>query len=99
MNNPIEQEKIKQVLTDFYPQFYQNDLVEDIVKLGKIYSFKAGEIIMDYGGYIKMFPLVFDGSIKVMRVNEEGNEIFLYYLMPGDSCASSFSCCMIQMFP
>lgn len=96
MNNPIEQERIKQVLTDFYPQFYQNDLVEDIVKLGKIYSFKAGEIIMDYGGYIKMFPLVFDGSIKVMRVNEEGNEIFLYYLMPGDSCASSFSCCMIQ---
>ncbi len=91
-----EKEKMKQVLTEYFPQFYQSDLVNAIVSIGKIFNYKAGEIIMDYGGYIRVFPLIFEGSAKVMRVNEDGKEIFLYYLMPGDSCASSFSCCMIQ---
>ncbi len=59
-------------------------------------TFREGEIIMDYGAYIKMAPLVIEGTIKVMRENRHGDEIFLYYLTAGDTCASSFSCCLTQ---
>ena len=89
-------EQILEILSDQFSQLYEKDLIDSIIEIGQIFHFKEGEIIMDYGGYIRMLPLVFKGAIKVTRVNEEGNEIFLYYLQPGDSCASSFTCCMIQ---
>lgn len=89
-------EQIKVILSDQFSQLYEKELVESIINIGQIFHYKEGDIIMDYGGYIRMLPLVISGSIKVTRVNEDGNEIFLYYLQPGDSCASSFTCCMLQ---
>jgi CRP/FNR family transcriptional regulator len=37
---------------------------------------------------------VLDGSIKVIREDEEGNEIFLYYIKSGESCAMTLSSCL-----
>jgi len=49
---------------------------------------------MDIGQAINQIPLVLKGSIKILREDEEGNEIFLYYLEPGHACATSITCCM-----
>jgi CRP/FNR family transcriptional regulator len=49
---------------------------------------------MDYGGFIKLVPLVVSGVIKVVREDENGNEIFLYFIQGGESCTMSFSCCI-----
>lgn len=49
---------------------------------------------MDYGEYVRLVPLVLKGSLKVMRENEEGQELFLYFLNAGESCSMSFTCCM-----
>ncbi|MCB0634439.1 MAG: Crp/Fnr family transcriptional regulator, partial [Lewinella sp.] len=57
-------------------------------------TFSTGEMIMDFGSYIKMIPLVIQGSIKVSREGNEGEEIFLYYLQGGDACTMTFTCCM-----
>ena len=51
--------------------------------------FPAGSIILDINSYINYIPLVLSGSIKVMRTDEDGREILLYYLTPGESCISS----------
>jgi len=48
---------------------------------------------MDPGKFIKLIPIVLEGSIKVIRTDEEGKELFLYYLEPGETCALSLSCC------
>lgn len=58
--------------------------------------FQAGELIMNFGSYIKLVPLVVSGSIKVMREGEDGNELLLYFLQAGDTCSMSFSCCMLN---
>jgi len=59
--------------------------------------FRAGEVIMDYGHYIKLVPLVVKGSIKVVREDaERDHEIFLYFLSSGETCSMSFSCCMLN---
>jgi CRP/FNR family transcriptional regulator, anaerobic regulatory protein len=65
--------------------------------IDSVASFKKvpkGELLMDVGGYIKFMPLVLNGLIKVMREDKEGNEILLYYLESGNTCAMSMSCCM-----
>lgn len=79
-----------------FPQIAEVKLQEEIVDVGKIMSFERGEVIMDFGSYIKLMPLVIEGSIKVVREDEQGNEVFLYYLEPGQTCSMSFTCCMMN---
>lgn len=55
---------------------------------------KAGEMLMDIGGYIKYIPLVLKGMLKIMREDSDGNELLLYYIRPGETCAMSLTCCM-----
>jgi CRP/FNR family transcriptional regulator len=81
-------------VVDKFPIFFEEDLKKDIARMSKTYSIPAGEIIMDIGQSIDQIPLVLKGSIKILREDEEGNEIFLYYLEPGHACATSITCCM-----
>ncbi|MCI5081551.1 MAG: Crp/Fnr family transcriptional regulator [Saprospiraceae bacterium] len=87
-------QEILDVLRKGYPQIAERKLQEEIAEVGKLYDFKAGEMIMDYGSYVKIMPLIIEGSIKVSREDDEGNEIFLYYLTAGATCTMTFSCCM-----
>lgn len=79
-----------------YPQLAEKALQEDIAKVGEVYHFKAGKTIMDVGSYVRMMPLLVEGSIKVSRENDDGRELFLYYLHPGEACTMSFTCCMMN---
>lgn len=53
-------------------------------------TFRVGEVILNENAYIKAIPIVTSGSIKVMRMDEEGREILLYYIQAGESCIMSF---------
>lgn len=79
-----------------FPMINELALQEAIAESGELHEFKAGEIIMDYGDYIRFVPLVIEGSIKVLRQSENGNELFLYYLNGGETCAMAFTCCMMH---
>ena len=57
---------------------------------GQIKSFPAETIILDIQSYIKSIPIVLSGSIKVIKTDEDGQEILLYYIKPGESCIMSF---------
>jgi CRP/FNR family transcriptional regulator len=66
-------------------------LLNDEVKLsGQIKSFPADTIIINEDSYIKSIPIVLKGSIRVMRTDDDGKEILLYYIRPGESCIMSF---------
>jgi CRP/FNR family transcriptional regulator len=56
----------------------------------QIKSFPAETIILDIQSYIKSIPIVLSGSIKVIKTDEDGQEILLYYIKPGESCIMSF---------
>ncbi len=91
-----EAQEIKEYLRKYYPNIAEPGLQEEIMHVGKIMEFKAGDIIMDFGAYVKLIPLIVEGSIKVTREGDDGSEIFLYYLRPGESCTMSFTCCMMN---
>lgn len=87
---------IQQALLQYFPNLVEPDLQAEIIAQGQIRHFSAGEIIMDYGSYIRFVPLVIHGSVKVIREGEDGNELFLYYLQAKEACSMSFSCCMMH---
>lgn len=74
--------------------FLETDLVEEIAKVGVLKNFKEGEVIIYPGDKIDKVPIILNGSVKVIRENEKGEEILLYYLESGDTCAMTLQCCM-----
>jgi len=78
-----------------FPVISDRNLQAEIAEVGKLMHFKEGDVIMNYGSYIKMVPLVVGGSIKVSREDDiDGKEILLYFLNAGETCSMSFTCCM-----
>jgi len=63
---------------------------EALSRYGYSRHFNAGEVILGENAYIKAIPIVTNGSIRVMRTDEDGREILLYYIKVGESCIMSF---------
>ncbi|HLP49366.1 MAG TPA: Crp/Fnr family transcriptional regulator [Chitinophagales bacterium] len=56
--------------------------------------FSSGETIIEAGATIVFVPLVLSGSIRVLRENKnDGREVFLYHIMPSQTCAMALNCC------
>ena len=54
-------------------------------------TYAAGDTILKENAYIRSIPIVISGTLKIIRTEEDGREILLYYLQPGESCVMSFS--------
>jgi CRP/FNR family transcriptional regulator len=63
---------------------------EKLSEFGFYKTFAEGETILNEHAYIKAIPIVTRGSIRVMRTDEEGRELLLYYIKAGESCIMSF---------
>lgn len=85
---------VRDTLNVFYPQFSDSHLLNDLEVVATFKEVKKGDLLMDVGSYIKFMPLVISGLIKVMREDDQGHEILLYYLESGNTCAMSMNCCM-----
>ena len=75
------------------PNFTDPRLLEILLDKGQIMRLEPGKVLMEPGKFIKMVPIVLNGSIKVSRMDEDGKELFLYYLDAGETCALSLTCC------
>lgn len=73
---------------------FEPSLIKEINEFGELKHFKEGDVIMDYDKYIRMMPMVVKGSIKVLKKEESGKEILLYYLSSNESCSMAYSCCL-----
>lgn len=69
---------------------FQSLLKKEVDESGQIRSFPAGTVIVNFNAYISSIPIILSGSIKVIRTDEDGREILLYYIKPGESCIMSF---------
>ncbi len=66
------------------------ELVKKLNEYGITKSYRAGDIILNENAYIRSIPIVMKGMIKVIRTEEDGREILLYYIKAGESCIMSF---------
>ncbi len=65
-------------------------LNKEVYASGMIKFFSAETVIQNFNSYIKSIPIVLSGSIKVIKTDNEGKELFLYYIKSGESCIMSF---------
>ncbi len=90
-------EQMMALIQRHFPALSEPKLQKEIAEVGVVKSFPAGAVIMNYGSYVKLVPLLLKGTIKVMREDEEdGKELLLYYLKAGETCSMSFSCCLME---
>lgn len=73
---------------------FEPPLLKEMQQFGEVKTFKDGDIIMDYGKPIRTMPIIVKGTVKVLRMDESGKEILLYYLSSNESCSLAYSCCM-----
>jgi CRP/FNR family transcriptional regulator len=66
------------------------ELVEKLYRYGVTKTYEEGDIILDENSSIRSIPIVMKGMLKVIRTEEDGREILLYYIKAGESCIMSF---------
>jgi CRP/FNR family transcriptional regulator, anaerobic regulatory protein len=66
------------------------ELVEELYKNSIQKNYPAGTIILNENAAIRSIPIVTKGTLKVIRTDEDGREILLYYIQSGESCIMSF---------
>ncbi|WP_288457515.1 Crp/Fnr family transcriptional regulator [Chryseobacterium mucoviscidosis] len=66
------------------------ELVEKLYRYGVTKTYNEGDIILDENSSIRSIPIVMKGMMKVIRTEEDGREILLYYIKAGESCIMSF---------
>lgn len=64
-------------------------LIQKIVSVGEIHNFEKETVILKEDSYVKFIPLIITGLVKVYKEEENGYEVLLYYIKPGESCIMS----------
>ncbi len=83
----------REILRQALPNLTDPKLLDRLLEKGQFSTFEPGKTLMEPGQFVKAVPLVLEGSIKIMRMDEDGKELFLYYLEAGETCALSLTCC------
>lgn len=85
MNESLEQN---------YGYLFEPELLREIEAVSIFKKVNQGNVLMDIGETIKAMPLLLKGAIKILREDEDGDELLLYFIEKGDTCAMTFSCCL-----
>lgn len=72
---------------------FEPKLIKEIWDIGSLKLYQPDEVLIDIGMPITHLPLVISGSIKILTEDKNGNELLLYYLEIGDTCAITLNCC------
>jgi CRP/FNR family transcriptional regulator, anaerobic regulatory protein len=66
-------------------------ILEEELHLNSQHKLLSAEtVLVQSNSYIRAIPLVLSGSMRAIREDEDGREILLYYIKPGESCIMSF---------
>lgn len=82
------------IVKENYSAIFEEKLLEEIAQVARIYDFKEGDVLIDFGDYIKNMPLLLKGAIKILREDFDEGELLLYFIEKGDTCAMTMACCL-----
>jgi len=78
------------IQNDNFIEFKNPELISKLDQSGILKNFHEGEIIVKENAYSNSIPIIKSGTIRVLRTDEDGREILLYYIQAGESCIMSF---------
>ncbi|MCW8981315.1 MULTISPECIES: Crp/Fnr family transcriptional regulator [Altibacter] len=85
-----------EALKEHYGSLFETELLEEIAEVGIFKEVPEGHKFIEIGEYVRSMPLLLSGAIKVLREDNDGDELLLYFLERGDTCAMTMTCCMGQ---
>ena len=85
---------MKDLLHQIYRTILEEALLNEIEEVAMLKEFKEGDVIIDFGDYIKKMPLLLSGAIKILREDFDEGELLLYFIEKGDTCSMSMACCL-----
>lgn len=90
----MEKDLIRTTLNNHFTNIFEKELVNQIVDLGSYYKCKKDDVIIKVGSEMTHIPLITKGLVKITRENQNEDELLLYFLESGDTCAISFINCI-----
>jgi len=78
------------LLEQVYAPLFEDSLLREIEQKSMLITATAGQGLIRMGQPITVVPMVLSGTLKVSRENDEGQELLLYYVRPGEGCAMTF---------
>ena len=85
--------EIRTLLKNEFALAFEPELMEEIADCAELKTIAPQITMMEIGQEISMIPLIVSGSIKIFTEDTSGDELFLYYLEHGDTCAMTLKCC------
>ncbi len=73
--------------------FNDPKLQAEIAAYARVKTIGRDTVLMSPGDDILFVPIVQQGVLRIVRQNDEGKEVFLYHLYPGQTCAVAINCC------
>ena len=83
-------------LQSVYSSMFESALLQEMEEKSMHMTAAAGQEMIKMGQPIRGVPMILSGTLKVSRMNDEGQELLLYYVRGGQGCAMSFSCGMMS---
>ncbi|QXP79835.1 MULTISPECIES: Crp/Fnr family transcriptional regulator [Winogradskyella] len=87
---------ISKELLEPFNYLFDSEIIDSIADVALLKTFQKSDIIIDIGQELNFIPLLIKGNIKVLREDKNGDELLLYVLESGDTCAMSLTCCMVK---
>ncbi|MDX1585093.1 MAG: Crp/Fnr family transcriptional regulator [Balneolaceae bacterium] len=84
---PNHTENIQTVFKQRFPSLHAAGSGDILLKESTVTEVEKGAVILNKNQVIRHIPLLLEGTIKVLRIDDKGNELYLYHIHPGESCA------------
>ena len=85
---------MKELLKSCYGELFEKELIGEIEEVGIYQEVDKGDLLIDIDDELTHVPLILDGIVKIIRRDRHGDELVLYYLESGHTCAISFVNCI-----
>lgn len=76
--------------------FMDPALKREFEQVAVVRTLSAGAVLMQPGDAITHIPIVRKGSLRILAQHGEGRVRYLYHILPGESCATSLTCCVAK---
>jgi CRP/FNR family transcriptional regulator len=77
-----------------FSKLFDSALMAELEAKSILMNVSEGETLLKVGKPVLGVPLVLSGTFKVTRTNDEGQELLIYYVRPGQTCPMALTCFM-----
>lgn len=87
---------VRSRLKQLYPAFasMSESAMDEMLTASMVKTVAKGTLLFDENSPCQAFPMLLDGSVRVVKSAPSGRELQLYRVLPGESCILSTGCMM-----